>query len=146
MNYLQAPANAGIMELIVLAVIVLIVFFVSNQIYNYNPKTGVTVAPESDVKNVTLEGLSIKMSNSGYQLQKAGNHFLYTIYVLVIIVVSNVFFLIKLSNQTNLIDLSTVKGDSEMLLLVNSIGAIIIFIFQLIAYTSIKKSGKHLVS
>ena len=146
MIFLQAPANAGTFQLMLLFVLALVIYFLFGRQKSSNAKKIVSASETREIKNLTIESISEKTSSSGYQLQIAGKNLMSTMYALIILVFLNIFVLIKMSDHTVVNELSTVKADFDLLVAINSIGGIIIFMFQYIAFTAIKKSGDHLVS
>ncbi len=149
MYYLQAPANEGIIQLMffmLLGVLALLLYFIFGRQKSTNAKKIVSASGTQEIKNLTIEGISEKTSSCGYQLQIAGKDLMSTIYVLIILVFLNFFVFFKMSNQTGVNVLSTIKSGLDMLVAINATGGIFIFMFQYSAFTAIKKSGDHLVS
>jgi heme/copper-type cytochrome/quinol oxidase subunit 2 len=149
MYYLQAPANAGIIQLMFFmffGVIALLIYFIFGRQKSTNAKKIISASATKEIKNLTIEGISEKTSSCGYQLQIAGKDLMYTLYVLIILVFLNFFVFIKMSDQTVVKELSTVKAHLDILVAINAFGGIIILMLQYSAFTAIKKSGDHLVS
>ena len=148
MNYLQAPGDAGIIQLLfimLLGVLALLLYFIFGRQKSTNANKIVSASATKEIKNLTIEEISAKTSSCGYQLQIAGQNLLSTLYVLIILVFFNFFVFIGMFYKPDINELLTIKSGLDMLVSFNAIGGIIIFIFQYSAFTAIKKSGDHLV-
>ena len=149
MNYLQAPGDAGIIQLLfimLLGVLALLIYFIFGRQKSTNANKIVSASATKEIKNLTIEEISAKTSSCGYQLQIAGQNLLSTLYVLIILVLLNFSVFIIKSDQTAVSELTTIKSHLEILGAINAIGGIIIFMLQYSAFSAIKKSGDHLVS
>ncbi len=145
MNYLQAPANAGSMQLLLMGVFALIVYFIFGRQKSANHQKGVSTSTIKEIKVLTIEAISEKISNSGSLLKKAGTNLMSTLFVLVVLGFLNIFYFVKIKDQTYINDFSSVKGDIDILIAINVLGGILIFMFQFIAFSSLKESGDNLM-
>ncbi len=139
--FLQTQPNAGLMQLILLGLLCIVIYF-----FIRSNKKKKSFSEETHTENIDNNVTNSQIRAAGYDLIHAGSKLITALIILIITVFGNIFFWQKYYEElkNNPSNISEISQKFESIFSINFILAIVIIGMLYVGFSAIRDAGKKL--